>query len=88
MIFESKELVTEPECGEPPVWSVDTNTRRRVTYIHPKTFETEEHKFFHDYIRYHLHYVEDEALPKLQRFVDNGEIFISISLSLTQHIRC
>lgn len=78
MIFKSKELVTVPGQGELPVWSVDTDTQT-VTHIHPKTLETEEHRFFHDYIRYHLHYVEDEAPQRLQRLVDNGEIYQYLS---------
>ena len=73
MIFQSKECIHGL-----PVWSVDTDTQT-VTHIHPKTFETEEHKFFHDYIRYHLHYLEDEAPHKLQRLVDNGEIYQYLS---------
>lgn len=78
MIFKSKELVNVPGQGELPVWSVDTDTQT-VTHIHPKTLETEEHRFFHDYIRYHLHYVEDEAPQRLQRLVDNGEIYQYLS---------
>lgn len=40
MIFESKNLV-----GDKPEWSVDTDTQT-VTHIHPRTGETEEHRFF------------------------------------------
>lgn len=69
MIFKSKKLVN----GE-PLWSVDTDTQT-VTHIHPKTFKVEKHRFFHDYIRYHLHYVEEYAPERLQKLVDNGEIF-------------
>lgn len=78
MIFESKELVNVPERGEMPVWSVDTDTQT-VTHVHPKTFKTEEHRFYHDYIRYHLHYSEEENPERLQRLVDNGEIFQYLS---------
>ncbi len=78
MIFKSKELVTVPERGEMPLWAVDTDTQT-VTHIHPRTFETEEHKFFCDYIRYHLHYVEDTNPDRLQRLVDNGEIYQYLS---------
>ena len=69
MIFKSKEIAN----GE-PLWLVDTDTQT-VTHIHPKTFKVEEHRFFHDYIRYHLHYVEEYAPERLQKLVDNGEIF-------------
>lgn len=78
MIFKSKELVNVPDHGEMPVWSVDTDTQT-VTHVHPKTFKTEEHRFFHDYIRYHLHYSEEENPERLQRLVDNGEIFQYLS---------
>ncbi len=78
MVFKSKELVNVPERGEMPVWSVDTDTQT-VTHFHPKTFKTEEHRFFRDYIRYHLHYSEEENPERLQRLVDNGEIFQYLS---------
>ena len=78
MIFKSKELVNVPDRGEMPVWSVDTDTQT-VTHVHPKTFKTEEHRFYHDYIRYHLHYSEEENPERLQRLVDNGEIFQYLS---------
>ena len=78
MIFESKVLVNVPDRGEMPVWSVDTDTQT-VTHVHPKTFKTEEHRFFRDYIRYHLHYSEEENPERLQRLVDNGEIFQYLS---------
>ena len=78
MIFKSKELVNVPDRGEMPVWSVDTDTQT-VTHVHPKTFKTEEHRFFCDYIRYHLHYSEEENPERLQRLVDNGEIFQYLS---------
>ena len=78
MFFKSKELVNVPGQGELPVWSVDTDTQT-VTHIHPKTLETEKHRFFHDYIRYHLHYVEEAAPKRLQRLVDNGEIYQYLS---------
>ena len=78
MIFKSKELVNVPDRGEMPVWSVDTDTQT-VTHVHPKTFKTEEHRFLSDYIRYHLHYSEEENPERLQRLVDNGEIFQYLS---------
>lgn len=78
MVFKSKELVNVPERGEMPVWSVDTDTQT-VTHVHPKTFKTEEHRFYHDYIRYHLHYSEEKNPERLQRLVDNGEIFQYLS---------
>lgn len=78
MIFKSKELVNVPDRGEMPVWSVDTDTQT-VTHVHPKTFKTEKHRFFRDYIRYHLHYSEEENPERLQRLVDNGEIFQYLS---------
>lgn len=78
MIFNSKELVNVPDRGEMPVWSVDTDTQT-VTHVHPKTFKTEEHCFFRDYIRYHLHYLEEEYPERLQRLLDNGEIYQYLS---------
>ena len=78
MIFKSKELVNVPDRGEMPVWSVDTDTQT-VTHVHPKTFKAEEHRFFRDYIRYHLHYSEEKNPERLQRLVDNGEIFQYLS---------
>ncbi|MBQ9199659.1 MAG: hypothetical protein IJ141_05720 [Lachnospiraceae bacterium] len=60
------------------MWSVDTDTQT-VTHVHPKTFKTEEHRFFHDYICYHLHYSEEDNPERLQRLVDNGEIFQYLS---------
>lgn len=78
MIFKSKELVNVPDRGEMPVWSVDTDTQT-VTHVHPKTFKIEEHRFFRDYIRYHLHYSEEENPERLQKLVDNGEIFQYLS---------
>ena len=78
MIFKSKELVNVPDRGEMPVWSVDTDTQT-VTHVHPKTFTTEEHRFFRDYIRYHLLYSEEENPERLQKPVDNGEIFQYLS---------
>lgn len=78
MIFKSKELINVPDCGDMPLWSVDTDTQT-VTHIHPKTFENEEHKFFHDYIRYHLHFVEETNSERLQKLVDNGEIYQYLS---------
>ena len=78
MIFKSKELVNVPDRGEMPVWSVDTDTQT-VTHVHPKTFKAEEHRFFRDYIRYHLHYSEEKNPERLQRLVDNGEVFQYLS---------
>lgn len=73
MIFKSKKTVNEI-----PLWSVDTDTQT-VTHIHPKTFKTEEHKFFRDFIRYHLHFCEDYHPDRLQRLVDSGEIYQYLS---------
>ena len=78
MIFKSNETVIVPDRGEMPVWLVDTDTQM-VTHVHPKTLETEEHRFFRDYIRYHLHFVEDTDPDRLQRLVDNGEIYQYLS---------
>ena len=78
MIFKSNELIASFDNGAFPIWSVDTDTQT-VTHIHPKTFETEEHRFFRDYIRYHLHFVEDTDPDRLQRLVDNGDIYQYLS---------
>ena len=78
MIFKSNELIVGVDQEPIPVWSVDTDTQT-VTHIHPKTLETEEHRFFRDYIRYHLHYVEENNPERLQRLVDNGKIYQYLS---------
>ena len=78
MIYKSNELIVGVDQEPISLWSVDTDTQT-VTHIHPKTFKTEEHCFFRDYIRYHLHYVEENNPERLQRLVDNGEIYQYLS---------
>lgn len=78
MIFKSNELIATFDQEALPIWSVDTDTQT-VTHVHPKTLETEEHRFFRDYIRYHLHYVEENNPERLQKLVDNGEIYQYLS---------
>ncbi len=78
MIFKSNEHIATFDQEALPIWSVDTDTQT-VTHVHPKTLETEEHRFFRDYIRYHLHFVEDTDPDRLQRLVDNGEIYQYLS---------
>ncbi len=68
MIFQSKQTVN----GK-PVWAVDTET---LTVIHiTKTGETEQHSFWHDCVKYHLHYCEEHYPERLQKLVDSGEIY-------------
>ena len=68
MIFQSKQTVN----GK-PVWAVDTET---LTVIHiTKTGETEQHSFWHDCVKYHLHYCEENYPERLQKLVDSGEIY-------------
>ena len=68
MIFESKQTVN----GK-PVWAVDTD-KLTVTHI-TKTGEAEQHHFWHDCVKYHLHYCEEYCPERLQDLVDNGEIY-------------
>ena len=72
MIFESRNKV-----GDKPEWSVDTD-KQTVTHTRPDG-ETEENSFSSDWIRYHLHYCEENRPERLQRLVDNGEIFQYLS---------
>ncbi len=68
MIFESKQTVN----GK-PVWTVDTE---KLTVTHTtKTGETEQHSFWHDCVKYHLHYCEEYYPERLQKLVDSGEIY-------------
>lgn len=73
MIFESKNKV-----GDKPEWSINTDTQT-VTHIHPRTGVAEEHRFTADYMRYHLHFCEEYHPERLQRLLDNGEIFQYLS---------
>ena len=68
MIFESKQTVNDR-----PVWSVDTD-KLTVTHV-TKTGETEHHSFWHDCVKYHLHYCEEYYPERLQNLVDSGEIY-------------
>ena len=68
MIFESKKTVN----GK-PVWAVDTD---KLTVTHTtKTGEEEKHSFWHDCVKYHLHYCEEYFPERLQKLVDSGEIY-------------
>ena len=68
MIFESKQTVNGRS-----VWSVDTD-KLTVTQI-TKTGENEQHSFWHDCVKYHLHYCEEYYPERLQNLVDSGEIY-------------
>ena len=59
MIFESKQTVNGRS-----VWSVDTD-KLTVTHI-TKTGENEQHSFWHDCVKYHLHYCEEYYPERLQ----------------------
>ena len=77
MIFQSKQTVN----GK-PVWAVDTET---LTVIHiTKTGETEQHSFWHDCVKYHLHYCEEHYPERLQKLVDSGEIYVDVEI----HVIC
>lgn len=69
MIFQSKQTVDGT-----PLWAVDTDTQT-VTHINPKSGETERYVFHTDQIRYHLHHVEENFPERLQKLVDEGEIY-------------
>lgn len=69
MIFKSKQTINGA-----PVWEVDTDTQT-VRHINPKTGETERYVFHTDQIKYHLHYVEEKQPERLQKLVDEGEIY-------------
>ena len=68
MIFESKQTINGKA-----VWSVDTD-KQIVIHITKKGDE-QPHYFYTDHIRYHLHYCEEYYPERLQRLVDNGEIY-------------
>ncbi len=69
MIFKSKQTVNGS-----PLWAVDTDTQT-VTHINPKSGETERYVFHTDQIRYHLRHVEESFPERLQKLVDEGEIY-------------
>lgn len=69
MIFRSKKAINGT-----PAWELDTDTQT-VRHINPKTAEIERYVFHTDQIRYHLHYVEEYQPERLQRLVDEGEIY-------------
>ena len=69
MVFNSKETIFGA-----PVWSVDTDTQT-VTHKKQKKGRIERYVFHTDQIRYHLHYLEDEHPERLQKLVDDGEIY-------------
>ena len=68
MIFESKQTIN----GK-PVWAVDTD-KLTVTHV-TKTGAEEQHSFWHDCVKYHLHYCVEYYPERLQNLVDNGEIY-------------
>lgn len=69
MIFQSKTLINGA-----PVWELDTDTQT-VRHINPKTAKVEKYVFHTDHIKYHLNFVEEYHPERLQRLVDNGEIY-------------
>lgn len=69
MIFKSKQTINDA-----PVWEVDTDTQT-VRHINPKTGETERYVFHTDQIEYYLHHIEEHYPERLQKLVDEGEIY-------------
>lgn len=69
MIFQSKTLINGA-----PVWELDTDTQT-VRHINPKIAKVECYVFHTDHIELHLHYVEEYHPERLQRLVDEGEIY-------------
>ena len=69
MIFQSKNLVQGV-----PEWELDTDTQT-VRHANPGTGEQERYVFHTDHIKYHLHYVEEEKPERLQKLVDDGDIY-------------
>lgn len=69
MIFQSKQTLNGS-----PLWAVDTDTQT-VTHINPKTAKVERYVFHTDHIKLHLHYVEEYHPERLQKLVDEGEIY-------------
>lgn len=69
MIFRSEKVINGT-----PAWELDTDTQT-VRHINPKTGETERYVFHTDQIKYHLNYVKDYHPERLQKLVDEGEIY-------------
>ncbi len=74
MIFESTDKVyNEKTARYIAEWHLDTDTQT-VTYTDRNTLETKEWHFHEDFVRYHLHYREENAPELLQKTVDEGAI--------------
>lgn len=69
MLFQSNKTVNGI-----PEWELDTDTQT-VRHTDPGTGVQERYVFHTDHIRYHLHYVEEEQPERLQKLVDDGEIY-------------
>lgn len=69
MIFQSKTLINGA-----PAWVLDTDTQT-VRHINLKTAKVERYVFHTEHIERHLHYVEEYHPERLQRLVDEGEIY-------------
>ena len=69
MVFKSKNTVNNA-----PEWELDTDTQT-VRHINPKSGTKERYTFHTDQITYHLHYVEERQPERLQKLVDEGEIY-------------
>lgn len=69
MIFKSEQSINGS-----PVWEVDTDTQT-VRHINPKTAKVERYVFHADHIKYYLHHIEEKYPERLQRLVDEGEIY-------------
>ena len=69
MIFQSKTLINGA-----PAWELDTDIQT-VRHSNPKTAKVERYVFHTDHIKYHLNFVEEYHPERLQRLVDEGEIY-------------
>lgn len=68
MIYKSKNTVSGI-----PEWEFDTDTLE-IQHI-TETGDEELSKFGSDWVKYHVHYSENNYPERLQKLVDNGEIY-------------
>lgn len=67
MFFEStNKMYNEKNARYIAEWHLDTDTQT-VTHTDIKTFESREWSFHEDFVRYHLHYREENAPELLQK---------------------
>ena len=72
--YKSEQTVYNPlKKKYVPLWRLDINTMV-FTHFNPETL-TEEHKTYStDYIKYHLHYSDNQYPDRLRKLVNEGEI--------------